>query len=510
MEIQTHGGGGFAGLGSTVQTGRGLKVHEPKPSQLGTVGSPTTTFANLSESGKIQVRWLTNWLAQMERTMYAANWRTATGTNHWSYYIDADSFVDFHWMVEFPKQIDGYRLSNYMHKDRNGKLKMAPIWDWNLSFGNANYLAGGLTNGWYYVDTGELDHPWLRRLMCGTTSSTGTTGDPDFNQKIADRWGVLRTNVMNGDRVLARIDEIANLCSEAAVRDFARFPRLFPAIYDASGGAGYVWPNPNGPPTWSVDYVHPTNYAGIISEMKKWTAGRYGWIDSNFTPPPLLSAYDGMVSNGLTLTITGAPGAVIYYTLDGSDPRGWFDPATGNGVAGATNGTAYNGPITINGNVRVVARARQAGKWQNTWSGSSAVTLYTAIPALRITEIMYHPANPPQPSQFKDEDFEFIELRNTSGSSLNIAGYKIRGGIDFVFPNLTLTAGQRVVVVKNLFAFSALYNTNGMVIAGEFSNPAGGTNNLDNTGERLILQTQPGETLLLYPQGALPNPLQIP
>ena len=103
IEIQTRGGGGFAGLGSTTQTGRGLKIHEPKPSELGIVGNPTTTFANLTESGKIQVRWLTNWLAQMERAMYAANWRTATGTNHWSYYIDADSFVDFHWIVEFPK-----------------------------------------------------------------------------------------------------------------------------------------------------------------------------------------------------------------------------------------------------------------------------------------------------------------------------------------------------------------------------------------------------------------------
>ena len=40
----------------------------------------------------------------------AANWRTATGTNHWSYYIDADTFVDQHWIVEFPKQIDGYRF----------------------------------------------------------------------------------------------------------------------------------------------------------------------------------------------------------------------------------------------------------------------------------------------------------------------------------------------------------------------------------------------------------------
>ena len=57
-----------------------------------------------------------------------------------------------------PKNIDGYRLSNYMNKDRNGKLKMEPIWDWDLSWGNANYADGGHTNGWY--DT-RRDDIWL-------------------------------------------------------------------------------------------------------------------------------------------------------------------------------------------------------------------------------------------------------------------------------------------------------------------------------------------------------------
>ena len=70
---------------------------------------------------------------------------TRTGTNHYAHYIDVDAFVDQHWIVEFPKQIDGYRISNFFSKDRNDKVKNVPIWDWNLSFGNANYLEGGLT-----------------------------------------------------------------------------------------------------------------------------------------------------------------------------------------------------------------------------------------------------------------------------------------------------------------------------------------------------------------------------
>ena len=108
------------------------------------------------------------------------DWLTAIGTNHYSHYIDVDSFVDNHWIVEFTKQIDGYRLSNFFSKDRDAKLKMEPIWDWNLSFGNADYLDGESTSGWYHALTTPDDHLYLRRLITGTTSPSGTTGDPDF------------------------------------------------------------------------------------------------------------------------------------------------------------------------------------------------------------------------------------------------------------------------------------------------------------------------------------------
>ena len=84
------------------------------------------------------------------------------------------TFVDFHWLVEYAKNIDGVRISNYMHKDRNAKLKAGPIWDWDLSWGNADYAEGGKTNGWYYPLMGDADDSWLRRLRT----------DPDFYQKI--------------------------------------------------------------------------------------------------------------------------------------------------------------------------------------------------------------------------------------------------------------------------------------------------------------------------------------
>jgi hypothetical protein len=42
-----------------------------------------------------------------------------------------------------------------MNKDKGGKLKMGPIWDFNLGFGNADYCKGGSYEGWAYKFNSE-------------------------------------------------------------------------------------------------------------------------------------------------------------------------------------------------------------------------------------------------------------------------------------------------------------------------------------------------------------------
>src|SRR6185503_16243202 len=96
----------------------------------------------------------------------------------------------------------------------------------------------------------------------------------------------------------------------------------------------YTWPNPDGAGrngeagngtastqqrSWDVNYLQPT-YAGIISEMKKWTLGRYLWIASQFPLAPAFSLSEGNIPAGASLTMT-APAGTIYYTLNGTDPR---------------------------------------------------------------------------------------------------------------------------------------------------------------------------------------------
>jgi hypothetical protein len=448
--------GSTGDLDFSTAIGTPFKLHDPKPREVNNnVNHP-------------QVQWLRNYISTYEASVSGAGWQTRTGTNHYSNYIDVDSFVDSHWIVEFPKQIDGYRISNFFSKDRGGKIKNVPIWDWNLSFGNADYLEGGRTNGWYYPLLGAGDHVFLRTLV-GTDAATG---DIDFKQKVVDRWSVLRTNVMNDERVLSRIDEIASLLGEAAVRNYDKYRVL----------GTYLWPNPNGGTTWHVDYVRPTNYSGIISEMKKWTKGRYLWVDSQFVRSPDFSNPGGNIPGGFSLTITATN--PIYYTLNGTDPR-----APGGAIAAGAQ--LYSGPIPITANARVFARARAAAPtWQGiNWSGPRVSTYVTATPKLVITELMYNPLPPPVGSQYLSDDFEYLEVKNIGTTPLNLQRYRIRGGLDYEFPNVSLNAGQVGVIVANTAAFQSRYGSGGLIL-GQY------TNRLGNEGDHLVLEGSMQEPIL--------------
>lgn len=178
-------------------------------------------------------------------------------------YIDIDSFVDNFILIELSKNIDGYRLSTFFHKDRdsnNGKLVMGPIWDYNLAFGNADYYLGAVVSGWQ-VDFLEKDDNWenpfwWRKLMT----------DSNFVNKINRRWKELRQDVLSIPRVYHIIDSLATLLNEAQARNFERWPIL----------GSYVWPNA---------YIGG-NYMAELRYLKGWIQNRWLWMDAKLPGNP--------------------------------------------------------------------------------------------------------------------------------------------------------------------------------------------------------------------------------
>jgi len=265
--------------GETVfYTGRGLEVRVVEPKMVDITPE--------------QADWLRNYLNEFESVLYGSNFMDPV--NGYAKYIDAGSFIDIHILVELTKNIDGFRLSTYMFKDRGGKINMGPAWDYNLSLGNADYLQGWTPTGWYYTQVSSGDYPWWPRLF----------EDPAFRQRYADRWFELRENLFATGQLLQDIDDTATLLDEAQARNFNKWRIL----------GSSVWPN------WFI----ADTYYEEINWMSSWLEQRLAWMDSQIgydyaAAPPDFIPQDGLFDQPFELVMT-APQGQIYYTLDGTDP----------------------------------------------------------------------------------------------------------------------------------------------------------------------------------------------
>ena len=126
------------------------------------------------------------------------------------------------------------------------------------------------------------------------------------------------------------------------------------------------------------------------------------------------------------------------------------------------------------------------------WSALEEVRFYFDT-HVRITEVMYHPASPPEESPWSEGDFEFLELANAGSSSVSLAGVSLAGGVRFDFTGSAverLGPGEVVVLVRNLEAFASRYDLGRILVAGEYEG------RLDNDNEPLRLVGPQGGHIL--------------
>jgi hypothetical protein len=136
---------------------------------------------------------------------------------------------------------------------------------------------------------------------------------------------------------------------------------------------------------------------------------------------------------------------------------------------------------------------------------------------LRISELMYHPSDPTQDeidAGFDNsEDFEFIELMNTSTTvSLDTGGIALTDGVQLALPAVTLTPGERVVLVRNQAAFEMRYGTSIAVLAQYGSAVPEDDQAFSNGGERVKIDDVDGNTILqfTYEDGSAPDEADWP
>ena len=202
-----------------------------------------------------QKEYISNYISQFEDAL-ASDQFTDMDTGY-AAYIDVPSFIDFFLLNELANNVDAFRLSTFMHKDKNEKLKMGPIWDFNLGFGNADYCGGGASNVWSYKFNERCPEDfwqvpfWWDRLM----------EDPNFVQLLKDRWNELRGGIFSEASIDNKITENVTLLENAGAlnSNFGRWPSL----------GTYIWPN---------NFVGQT-YTEEIAYLRNWISNRLSWMD---------------------------------------------------------------------------------------------------------------------------------------------------------------------------------------------------------------------------------------
>ena len=178
----------------------------------------------------------------------AANRHNTSITSGIPSVIDVTTFVDFMIIAEFSSNVDVYSLSTYFHKDRCGKLRAGPVWDYNLAYGHDEFGYRSRYDVWQFNNQDNNGPKFWKDLF-----------DTDlFRCYLAKRWFELTQpgQPLNYDVVCARIDEIDTWISEAVGRDNQRWNQM-------------------------------NNHAGSLDETKTWLQQRINWLNQH------IGSYEG-------------------------------------------------------------------------------------------------------------------------------------------------------------------------------------------------------------------------
>lgn len=156
--------------------------------------------------------------------------------------IDIPSFIDYMLLCELASNVDSYQFSTYFHKDRNGKLRAGPIWDFNLAYGLDVFGDRSQTNIWQFDNGDNIGASFWKNLYL----------NPIYKCYLSKRWNdITATNQPLNYYVIAnQIDHLSEQLSESRIRENQRWNTI-------------------------------GNYNETISNLKTWIQIRINWMNSN-------------------------------------------------------------------------------------------------------------------------------------------------------------------------------------------------------------------------------------
>ena len=193
--------------------------------------------------GSEEFRYIENLIAEFEEALFGANFQDENigYKNH----INLESFIDWYLISEITKNVDSRWFSSiYLNVMPGEKIKMGPLWDFDLAFGNTDYADTQYYQGWWI-----RFNPWYERLF----------EDPAFTQMVKDRFIYFKNNE---DLIIQKIDMYAEKLKWAQAENDQKWQTI----------GKYVWPNP---------VIYDT-YQEEVDHLKNWYSARMAWLEEAF------------------------------------------------------------------------------------------------------------------------------------------------------------------------------------------------------------------------------------
>lgn len=197
-----------------------------------------------------QYNYIKDYVQKTEDAIYGSNFKDSNGTSY-TEYMDIDSAVDYYWIQELSMNGDAFITSStYLYKKRDGKLYWGPLWDFDfVAWGDYDYSDTPYCEGFT-----QTDQIWFAQLL----------KDPEFVQKLAARWSVIR-------------EKLNEICEDGGLLDQYQEQLKVSQYYDREKWGAYdfgYWGDDD-----KVDQV--LTFTQEKERLKNWIQTRADWIDNN-------------------------------------------------------------------------------------------------------------------------------------------------------------------------------------------------------------------------------------
>jgi spore coat protein CotH len=216
-----------------------------------------------SADAQAQMKFITDYVNEVERLLKARSFDPETG---YQSMVDLYTFIGNYIVQELTMNVDGgMRLSTYFAKDKDTKLFMPMVWDFDLALGNCSYLQSS-----FNLPAGEAGPAgWFIKIRGGSFENGDWDGsrksyyqymfeDPLFVAALKERWNLVKPRL---DKIPGFIDKMTEYNKLAY-------------DHNVSGGK-----NPRAKRGYYSPPDNFRNWSEAVSYMKTFYTQRLEWLD---------------------------------------------------------------------------------------------------------------------------------------------------------------------------------------------------------------------------------------